>query len=380
MKYLIIAVCVILFFTSCDKKAEDNSSTENIPAAKFSYGNNSNQKPKENTVLIPQETEEEKQRKTEELQNQLNNMTVLEIIDLYIQKKNGGFYIENGDYKLFYVFLSHNNIEEDFGHGGYKFYSYLYIIDDNNICIESFYYSFGNHEIIGENSFVGKYYININKDNLINNYIGSNKFIENFTNIASLKTNRFSNEDLFFTIQSDTDVYVKGSLHGEKITEIKKGTKVEIIDMFYNNLNDKYPVAVRIKTENLSGWISINDVDFLKKEVKGTVNGIWLNNEVRNVIKEYGSHAVKGKIIYNSIPLKSAPNNNSELLLLMRDVEWDSDEVYIVEVSTNLDIIDGIEAAWYKIEYFKYVSEDNYDKVIGWVFGSNIEINPFIES
>ena len=376
MKYFLIIVYIMLLFISCAKKTENETSAQNIPSAKFFNGNISTQRPaeknqKEDTIIIQQETEEE-------IQNQLKNMTVQEIIDLYIQKKNGGFYIENGDYKLFYIFLSHNNIKEDFGYGGYKFYSYLYIIDDNNIRIESFYYSFGNYGIIGENSFVGKYYINITKENLIANYIGSNKFVEDFTTIESFKTNRFLNEDLLFIIQSDTIVYINGSLRNEKIIEIKKDTKVEIIDMFYNNMNDKHPVAVRIKTENFSGWVNVNDVDFLKKEVKGNVNGIWLHNEIRNVIKNYGPHAVKGKIINNSIPLRNAPSNNSEQLLLMREVELDFDEVFIKEVSVNLDTINDIEAAWYKIEYLKYIFEDNYDNVTGWIFGSNIEINPLI--
>ena len=384
MKNSIITICIILLISSCEKKGEDISSTQNIPAAKFVYEKNINLKPaernqRENKILIPQETEEEKQKKAEELQNQLNNMTVLELIDLYIQTRNGGFLIKNGNYELFYIILSHDTIKEDFGFGGYKFYSYLYILD-NNIRIESFYYLFGNHEIIGENISVGKYYINITKENLIANYIERNTFVENFTTIEIFKTNRFLHENLNFIIQLDTIVYANSSLFGESISKIKKDTKVEIIDMFYNNFNDKHPLAVRIKTEDFSGWISVKNVDFLKKEVNGTVNGIWLHNDVRNVINNYGQHAVKGKIIYRSTPLRSASSNNSEQLLLMRETEWDFDEAYITEVSTNLDIINGIEAAWYKIEYFKYVSEDNFNKVTGWVFGSNIEINSLIES
>ena len=367
MKNILILLCILLLFYSCNKKIEDGSSVQNVLVTNYSHNKN-------DTVIVPQQTEE----KTQEIREQLKKLSVLEIIEQYVEHEN--ILIPVGDYNKskdigYFKFLSIDNIQWNHDTGGIKYYPYLYIIDNDNIRIEVFYYHIHSHELLGENITAGKYYINISKEILIARYIKSISFIEDYFIKNIIETNKYSNEDLFFKIQLSTDVFSNAGLHGEIISDIKNDTEVEVLDVFFNNLNDKYPSAVRIKTENISGWISINNVDFLKKEVKGTINGIWLHNEVRNVIKNYGQHTVKGKLVGNLIPLRRAPSNNSEQLILIQTAEEVFNEAYIEEVSINIETINGIEAAWYKIKYNKYVPIDNYEQIISWVFGGNLEIN-----
>jgi len=379
MKNILIIVSIVLLLCAC------NRTNRNIPAVHPALENGA--------LNAGENLSQDKEHETaSELRKNLEKMTVTEIIDLYIHE-NKIFDTDVGNYKLSCLFLSHNEIQWSASHTGFEYYPFLYVVDDENIRIELFYYDFPNHGIIGENISAGKDYIYITKENLIARFIGNITVVENFTEIEPFKINRFMHEDLIYKIQFDAVVYDNGLLNGIKLNEIKKDAYVEIIDMFYYNINDKYPVSVRIKSKDSSdssayearkddvlGWISVNYADFFKKEIKENVNGIWLHNAVRNVIKEYGKRAVKGKIIDGTKPIKSAlPGDSNQSFVL-----WDNSlgtflkdaDVYIEEVSEYIDIVDSVEAAWYKIYLFDEQADDHFS---GWVFGNNLQISPVID-
>ena len=379
MKNIIMSIFLILLFISCKKPFQEKIDIVITEEQILSSENQKNE-----TQKMTEETEEEKQRKAE-LREQLESMKIQEIIDLYINEKKL-FYVNSDHHRtVSYFFISHDKVEWFYGTGGLKAYPYLYITDEENVRIERFSCYFGPLiGVLAQSISVNKEYVNITKENLIDRYIGNNPSIENYTIIQSFKINKFlyeGLEGLFFKVLLDAVVYADGSLRGERISSIQKNSEVEVIDMFYNDLIDKHPIAVRIKTKDLSGWISVNSIDFFKREEKG-INGIWLHSEVRKALEEYGTRAIKGKITGDSVPLRSAPSNNSEQLFLLPIDKWDSDiPYYIEEVSTNVDVINGIEAAWYKV--YKLVESDVVElgyELYGWVFGSNLSIDENIES
>jgi len=363
MKNIIIVICISLVFFACNAPTKDKPIIEEqTPDIQSVY--------KDETNLIEQAAPVNALEKS---RSQLEEMTVSEIIDVYIYQRNkiiivGGYeYYNNIGY---FEFVSHEKIQWYLDTSGYVFYPYLYILDETNLLVEIFYYFIGLNGLGNEIS-AGKYFINISKENLID------RFVEDYQHIK-LITGKYQPEDLIFSIQFDTVVYDNGSLQGDSYTEIKKDAKVEIIDILFGNFDDEKAAVVRIKNEDVTGWVSTESAGFLKKEVNGTVNGTWLYNAVKNVIKNYGANSVKGEITGDSIPLRSAPSEVSEQLLIIQNSEL-SKEVSIEEVSANIDVIDGIESAWYKIRYYVLVGPyDTYDLVSGWVFGSSIEIYPFI--
>jgi len=360
MKNLLKIFCVFLFLFSCAKTEKNTSAGNSAPANSVS---------------------DEKSIK-DDIDEQLQKLTIYEIIDLYINEKNGFFHVEAGDFDVSFVFLSHDKIQWAPGKSGFEFHPYFYI-DGNNIHIEVFYYDLSAYQTLGERISAGKYYALITKENLISQYSGYMTIIENYSKKESFNINRFTHENLIFKILSDTIVYDSDSLQGERIARIGKEMKVQIIDVFFNNLDDKYPASVRINIEGTgSGWVDASQVDFLAKDIKETVNGMWLYNAVKNVIKEYGHRAVKGKI-YNSIQLKSLPLIDSGSIILL----WENAEVYIEDVSVNIDN-DGIEDVWYKICLISGQVDDQFkdsnnrtitDIFSGWIPGSSIEINPVID-
>jgi len=360
--FLFFIFCVLLSFTSCNRSPKNSSNSALA-----------------DSVSIEKDTD---QNEEDQLEAELRKMTIHEIISRYINEKNGYFHTEAGDYEVSFVFLSYDKIQWAPGKNGFEYHPYIFI-DDNNIYIEVFYYDLSDYQTIGERITAGKEYLKITKENLIAQYSGYLTFIENYTKKEPFKINRFTHEDLFFKILSDTVVYDSDSLLGERVARIGKDMKVQIIDMFFNNLNEKYPVSVRINIEGTgSGWVSAAYVDFFPKDIKAPVNGMWLYNAVKNVIKEYGGRAVKGKII-GLIQLKSFPLNDSENIILLQK----NAEVYIEEVSVTFDI-NGIEDVWYKIylidgqmndQFTDSNTEKTADVYSGWIPGSGIEINHVID-
>jgi len=375
MKYILFSIQIILLFATCNSKSNTSVLGESI-------------KQENDFEQVEQIISKETRKETRE---QLENMTLYEIIDLYIQHNNEreitqdyehpkGIIIFVGDYKQtshlgYFEFITYNEIKWYRGSGGVKYIPYIYIIDDSTINIEVFVYFIGYGSRIGEYISTGKYYITITKEDLINHYFGDIKFINNFFIVDYFNTNRFESEELFYNILINTDIFINGSLHEDKIASVQKNTKVEVVDMFYNDQKDNFPFSVKIKTDKLTGWIDVNHVDFIKREVKGTVNGIWLHNSVKNIIKNYGNRAVGGKIVGDSIPVRKTPTNNAEQLYILSN----KTELFITEVSSNLEVINEIEAAWYKVykfvEHYTENMEPSDYEIIGWVFGANFEIN-----
>jgi len=359
---LFFIFCVLLSFASCTRSSKTSSNSALVDG-----------------VSADKSAE---QSAEDELEARLQKLTIDEIISLYINEKNGFFHTEAGDNEVSFVFLSHDKIQWAPGKNGFEYHPHFYI-DDNIIHIEIFYYDLSAYQTIGERISAGKDYLRITKENLIAQYTGHLTFIENYTKKESFKINRFTHEDLFFKILSDTVVYNSDSLQGERIARIGKDMKVQIIDMFFNNSNDKYPASVRINIEGTgSGWVSADHVDFFPKEIKETVNGMWLFNAVKNVIKEYGMRAVKGNVTGGSAQLKSFPLNDSEDIILL----WENAEVFIEEVSVSLNSGGG-EEVWYKICLIEgQVNDQLIDMNVkvpadasGWIHGNRIEINPVID-
>jgi len=359
---LFFIFCISLFFASCTRSPKNSANSASADGVSAEKNNDQNAE--------------------DEQEAQLRKLTIYEIISLYISEKNGFFHTEAGDREVSFVFLSHDKIQWAPGKNGFEYHPFIYI-DDNYIQIEVFYYDLSAYQTLGERITAGKDYVKITKENLIAQYTEHLTFIENYIKKESFKINRFMHEDLYFKILSDTIVYDSDSLLGERIARIGKDMKVRIIDVFFADLNDKYPVSVRINIEGTgSGWVREDHVDFFPEDIKETVNGTRLYNAVKNVIQEFGSRAVKGKII-SSIQLKSFPLNDSDDIILL----WENAEAYIEEVSASIDV-GGIEDVWYKIcliggqvndQFIDTNNEKTADVYSGWVPGSVIEINPLID-
>lgn len=380
MRNILITVCIIILFSACNK------SNEKIHTANSTYQKVAKDHQEQNVNIILQETEEEKQRKVEE-RNKMEDMSIHEIIDLYIErgyKQGKGTMINIGDFEQnnhvgYFEFISCDKINWYRDSGGFKFYPYIYTIDNTNIHIEIFYYNAGYGYGIGSSISTGKYYINISKENLIEYYFGSIYFIKDYFMVNIFNTNRYEPEELTFKILTNTNVYADFSLRDEKIGNIQKDAEAEITDMFYGSFNDKFPVSVKIKNEKITGWINVNHIDFIKKENKDIINGIFLHNSVKGAINKHGRRIVTGKIVGDSIPVRSLPVSSSSQLHLLQD----GVELKIDDVSADMEIINGIEAAWYKV--YKFVEHYTNDmepadyEIIGWVFGANLKINDYID-
>jgi len=390
MRNITIIICIILILNACNaqkkEKPIDTAQDEVLQSVVEKDHKQDNQKYFHETLILSR--------------SRLEEMTMLEIIDLYIEQV---YVNENPVRKMIYVgdgtqgrqssfeFISHNEIN---WHPNYNieliFFPSLYIIDDNNIRVEIFNGTRGDgYGLIGSHYSVRKLYIDISKEELIDLYLGIVPFIENYNRTEYFELNKvtYTGDEIILKTLVDTDVYVSGTISGEIISRIQKGVDVEIIDIYYKNIKtDNYPVSVRIKTENLTGWINVNNVDFFKKEQEGIANGVWLHDSVKKVINIYGQErmdsgqiykprVVSGKTFTGSVPVRALPANNSErLYVLQKDIE-----LYITDVSDTVDNINGIEAAWYKIYVDPYnvnYDEMNSYEVIGWVFGSYLEIHP----
>ncbi|MCL2229658.1 MAG: hypothetical protein FWC01_01035 [Treponema sp.] len=307
---------------------------------------------------------------------------------IYIIKNNLLISIDNYDIEKknepiigYFEFLSHDSIQWHKETSGFVFYPYLYIIDDENIRIEIFYYFTGGEmPRTGSSVSAGKYYINITKAELISRYLRRNNTIRSYIDTWEFEIHKYQPESLNFNILYNTNVYSDGSMTGERINSISRGTSVEVIDLYYNDLFDRLPAALRIKTNNLTGWININSINFINQEIvyNQNVNGTRLHNSVRATIDMFGARSLSGRIVGNFIPVKALPANNSQQLFQL----WNNDKVDILEVSENREIINGIEAAWYKI--YRYVEKYTQDmtpidyEVEGWIFGGSLEANEFI--
>jgi len=311
-------------------------------------------------------------------QEQLEGMSILDIIDLYINKKK---MILIGDYNQrkdigYFEFISHNEIKWHRDSGGFEYIPHLNIIDDSTINIEILYFNVGysSYPNIGTDISACKYYIVIRKIDLIDRYLGAIISVNDYKITKSFFVNQYDSKNLQFKILTDTDIYIDKSLQDEKIAKIKKNTSVEIINMFLNNSNDIYPISVQIKTENLTGWINVSNVDFIKKEQNDIANGVFLHNPVRETINEYGSIGVNGNIIGRSVEIRSSPSVTSKILRHVQEKTL----VQILEVSSNMDVINGIESAWYKVFFVLGHNTDEYlpneYEITGWVFGNNLDI------
>ncbi|MCL2229661.1 MAG: SH3 domain-containing protein [Treponema sp.] len=366
MKNIYFTLLVISTLIACTPAVKNNSN------ANFSSDTEVIQNIAENTVI------------NEPLLDQeiLENMSIQDIISLLIEKKtiisivdhsltDKGFHPEIG----YFEFISHNNINWYRDTSGFRFFPYLYIVDDENIRVEVFYYFIGGGRVQSSAKVTsGKYYIYITKNDLIARYFRRNNRIENYISVKTFETIKYQPETLSFKVLSDTDVYAFGSMQGQRTNRIIRGTDVEINDIYYINLNDDLPTSVQINTGNITGWININNVNFVDTGTNTVppVNGILLHNTVNEILLNFGPRSVDGKITGDTIPIRSLPANNSERLFQLGN----NTVVHILEVSANREIINGIEAAWYKVSFLVPNEEKTDDRdVNGWVFGAFLEIN-----
>ncbi|MCL2229656.1 MAG: hypothetical protein FWC01_01025, partial [Treponema sp.] len=250
IKYLSLLI-IILLLLSCNSRLNKSVIDESI-------------KQINDIEQAEQIISKETRRETRE---QLENMTLYEILNLYIQPTNNegdatrgvenpkSIFIYVGDYNQtshlgYFEFITYNEIKWYRGSGGIKYIPYIYIIDDSTINIEVFNYFIGYGSRIGEYITTGKYYITISKEDLINHYFGNIRFINDFIVVDYFNTNRFESEEFIFNILINTDIFANGLLQGEKIASVQRNTKVEVIDMFYNNKRDNFPFSVKIKTDS----------------------------------------------------------------------------------------------------------------------------------
>ena len=371
MKNILFSIFIIILFASCNSKSKDPIMHTSVEL------NTSHETQKYDFEQVDQITSVEEKKETRE---QLETMSIQDIINLCLKQGINIHVGGNNKNVGYFSFLSQDMIQWHLGSDGFDFFPYITILDDSNIVVEVFYFlSVGRLPEFGSNYRTGKYYISITKENLINQYLETNISLENYTITKSFEINKYHPEEIKFLIISDTNVFVNSSLQGERMSRIQKNTEVEVVNMFYNDQKDNFPFSVKIKTDKLTGWIDVNHVDFIKSEVKGTVNGIWLHNLVKNIIKEYGNRAVSGKIIGDSVPVRKTPTRNAEQLYILTN----KTELYITEVSPNLEVINEIEAAWYKVykfveHYTKDMEPADYE-IIGWIFGANLEIRREID-
>jgi hypothetical protein len=217
----------------------------------------------------------------EDRKKQFEGKTILDMIDFYVANK---LYINVGkaDYRYdrwpgYFQFLSRESIRWYRDTSGYRFFPYLHIIDENNLRLELFVY-LG----LAEEAWVGRYcsahkiYIDISTDQLIEYYLQFiNPAIKRPAPIETYVATPFFNinvtEDEFekrgyqyqFDVPKEVPVYETAAMQGEPQSMALAGSIVKVIDMHYQDLNDRYPVAVKVE---ISGWVDVDSLDFIKKD------------------------------------------------------------------------------------------------------------------
>ena len=212
----------------------------------------------------------------EEKRKQFVGMTILDIIDIYVHNKwnlNVGSDDENYFIHIgYFQFLSRESIQWYCDTSGYRFFPYLYIIDADNLRIEVFTFLGRSEEIhMGSYCSTQKYYININKDQLIDYYLKNKRQFETYVTTEFFRVSITEEQEkerngYFFRVFRDALVYGDNAMQGKELGMVYDGNMVKVVDMHYQNLSDRYPVAVKIETENLSGWVDVDIVDFIHLE------------------------------------------------------------------------------------------------------------------
>ena len=226
--------------------------------------------------VIPEQlsfVEESVEESMEEKKKQFENITILDIIDIYINNKwflNVGSDDKNYLIHLgYFQFLSRESIQWYLDTSGYRFFSYLYIIDENNLRIEILSF-FGSAEEarIGNYCAAQKYYIDINTNQLVDYYFKTKYQFESYIITEYFKVNLTEEQEkerngYFFEVLKNTPVYTEKTIQGEEAGIIHSGDMVKVIDMHYQNLSDRYPITLKIETEKFVGWIDVDIIDFI---------------------------------------------------------------------------------------------------------------------
>jgi hypothetical protein len=209
----------------------------------------------------------------EEMRKQFEGMTIQDMIDFYVSNKREISVGKDKTQPGYFKFLSRESVQWYRDSSGYKFFPYLYIIDENNLRVELFIYVGYGEEVTGIYLSSRKIYIDISTEQLIDYNIRNKRLrtglpttIETFVATQYFDVNITDGEvekrGYQFKILSDAPVYETATIHEEPLGTVSAGDMVKVIDMYYWDLQDEYPVAVRIEIEGLSGWVDVDNVDF----------------------------------------------------------------------------------------------------------------------
>ena len=216
---------------------------------------------------VIEETQEEKRK-------QFESMTILDIIDIFIDENNLIPVCTDEEFELdrylgVFKFSSRESIEWYSYTSGPRHFPRLYIIDENNIKIEVFNY-YGSAEKIRPGNYcsANKHYINISKDQLINFNFRIKMNIESYVTTEYFKTSLSEEQEkerrgFFFYVLKDTPIYEDNTVQGTELGMIFAENMVKVIDMHYQNMSDRYPAALKIEFEKLSGWVDLESIDFI---------------------------------------------------------------------------------------------------------------------
>jgi len=270
----LLFIFIIIFYSGCTKP-ENTQSTVSVPNQVLNAILETAMKPEQTAII---ETDPVKVITMEEINAEkrkaFENMSIQDMIDLIIDK---GYLIFVGidDIKNripclgYFAFRSLDTIQWYSDTSGPRHFSYLNIIDENNLMIEVFNY-FGSAEEIRIDNYcsTNKYYIDITKDHLIDYYLGIIGEIETYVATEYFKANITEEQELerngfFFNVLRDAAVYEDSEMQGTELGLIPAGDMVKIINIHYQNLSDRYPTAARVEIENTSGWVNLDNVDFV---------------------------------------------------------------------------------------------------------------------
>jgi len=213
---------------------------------------------------VIEETQEKKQ---------FVGITMLDEIDFILNNKH---YVNVGsdDEKYskhigYFEFLSRESIQWYSDTSGPRHFPRLYIIDENNLRIEVFRY-YGPAEEVRKGNYcsTNKYYIDISKYHLtdyrnrikrqIDTYVVTEYFKANITEEQEKERGGF-----FFEVLRDSPLYADSAMQRAEHGTINTGNMVRVIDMHYKDFSDRYPVALKVEIENLSGWVDLESIDFI---------------------------------------------------------------------------------------------------------------------
>jgi len=277
-KLLLLFVIFILFFFGCTKlKNTDTASETDLLSDTISVMISRTAMEQEQPSEFSDDTHEEQvqpsviiEETLEERRKQFDDMTILDMIDFYIEI---GYYINVGNDNVrntllgYFNFFSRESIQWYSDTSGPRYFPYFYIVDDYNLRIEVFSY-FGSAELV-RNYYCStrKYYIDISKDQLIDYYLRIIWKIETCFTTEFIRVNLSERQErerggFFFEMLRDAPMYENSAMQGSESGIVLSGNMVRIIDMHYQNLSDRTPVALRVETDNLSGWVDFDSVDF----------------------------------------------------------------------------------------------------------------------